>query len=190
MSIPSSLFRQYCFCPRIVYFQYILGLKVPSPLWVKQGVDYHVREQQLSQSRTLKRYQLDIGKIEFDVKLKSEKWGIHGLADAVIFLPEQALIIEFKLSCNKPTRGQKLQMAAYAVMVEEQYNTDVKAGFISYESKGKTHKIDIKDELKISLSKATKHIELMQNTQVMPDSSASRAQCGQCEYVNFCNDRE
>lgn len=190
MSIPSSLFRQYCFCPRIVYFQYILGLKVPSPLWVKQGVDYHVREQQLSQSRTLKRYDLNSGKIEFDVKLRSAKWGIHGLADAVIFLPEEALVIEFKLTCNKPTRGQMLQIAAYAVMIEEQYNIGLKSGFISYESKGKVHRIEIKEKLKTSLSNAIKHIELMQNTQIMPDSSASQAQCEQCEYMNFCNDRE
>lgn len=190
MSIPASLFRQYCFCPRIVYFQYILGLKVPSPLWVKQGVDYHVREQRLSQSRTLKRYDIDLGKIEFDVKLKSNKWDIHGLADAVILLPEQALVIEFKLSCDKPTRGQKLQMVAYALMIEEQYNIDVNVGFISYESKGKVHRVEMKDELKHSLEKAIKHIGIMQSIQILPDSSASSSQCEQCEYINFCNDRE
>lgn len=190
MSIPSSLFRQYCFCPRVVYFQYIFKLKVPTPLWVKQGLDYHQRERLLSKSRTLKRYNVEAGKIEFDLILKSEKFGIHGLADAVVFLPNEALVVEFKLACIKPTKGQELQITAYALMIEEQYQIKVDTGYISYGTNGKVHKIAITEKLKEKLKKAIRQIGLMQNKQYMPDSSASQAQCEQCEYINFCNDRE
>ncbi|WED21078.1 CRISPR-associated protein Cas4 [Vibrio sp. JC009] len=189
MTVPASLFRQYCFCPRIVFYQYVLGLKVPSPLWVKQGLEYHQRETMLSQSRTLSRYKASEGKLQFDVVLKSEKMGIHGLADAVLFCQDQSYVVEFKLDCIKPTRGQILQLTAYASMVEEFFGVTVSKGFISYGTKGKVHQINFAPENYRQLKVALEHIQQMQNTQLMPDTSASYAQCEQCEYLNFCNDR-
>ncbi|PHR86633.1 MAG: CRISPR-associated protein Cas4 [Moritella sp.] len=189
MSVPASLIRQYCFCPRIPYFQHIIGIKAPTPLWVQQGLDFHQRARILSKSRTLKRYNCSEGSIMFDVKLKSKVDQIHGIADALIFTEDEIIVVEFKLSCRRPTRGQKQQLAAYALCAELQYRKPVSKGYISYESSGKAHFVKLDNKLKADVGKTVGAIIQMEDNQLIPDTAASSEQCGQCEYLNFCNDR-
>lgn len=52
-SIPASLLRQYCFCPRIPFFTYVRQLHPPRAPWVEAGVAMHQRIEQLLKRRDL-----------------------------------------------------------------------------------------------------------------------------------------
>lgn len=122
--------------------------------------------------------------------MKSTSLNIHGFVDALILTELYAIPIEFKLTCPKPTKGQKQQLAAYALLAQKEFNKSINEAFISYGNKGKAHKIIIDEKLIRETKKTITKIDNMIKRQAMPDSSATARQCGQCEYINYCNDRD
>lgn len=61
-SLPVNLIRQWCYCPRKVYYFELTDFQVSYPAWVKQGEDFHKREEELWRRRNLSRFKLDQGK--------------------------------------------------------------------------------------------------------------------------------
>lgn len=188
-SLPINLIRQYCFCPRIPYFQELLKLNTSKPEWVKQGEELHVRQEKLFKHRTLKRFNLVQAEQKFNVFVSASDLQLHGMIDSLLFGDEEIYPIEFKLSGYKPTKGQILQLTAYAMVAEHQYKLTCKKGFILFENKGTTHSIDFKpdDKERVVMIRDT----ILENLEksYFPDSPATPAQCTQCEYLNHCNDR-
>ena len=189
-SLPVSMLRQLIFCPRIPYIRESLGIEAGSRLWLSQGVDYQQRQQMLNKRRTLGRYNLalDDAQIIHNYQLRSEKLGIHGICDAVIQSPLFVAPVEFKMSEDKPGKGQIVQLVAYGLMLAEEQHLSVENGYILYGKRGRTLEISIKSwKPKVLALIADLHHLLAYP--VKPYSSASKAQCGQCEYLNFCADR-
>ncbi|CAC9437954.1 hypothetical protein BSPLISOX_3151 [uncultured Gammaproteobacteria bacterium] len=188
-SLPISLIRQYCFCPRIPYFQELLKLNPKRPQWVKQGEKLHQQQQKVFKHRTLKRFNLEHAIQTFDEFVTSDSFALHGVVDSFLNDEENIYPIEFKLSGNKPMKGQILQLTAYGLLLQEKYNLPCQIGFILYENKGKTHQINFdKNRIQQVVIIRDKILSDLDNS-YMPDSPATPAQCTQCEYLNHCNDR-
>lgn len=188
-SLPISLLRQYCFCPRIPYFQELLKLNPPRPEWVKQGEDLHQQQEKIFKHRTLKRFDLEKAKQKFNLFVSSDNFSLHGLVDSVLINTEQIYPIEFKLGGKKPTKGQILQLTAYGMLLVEKYRLPCEKGFILYENKGKTHTIQFTSERQNQVINTRDKILNDLEKSYLPDSPATPAQCTQCEYLNHCNDR-
>lgn len=188
-SLPISLLRQHCFCPRIPYFQELLKLNPSRPAWVKQGAVLHKQQEKVFKHRTLKRFGLVQAKQEFNVFVNADELQLHGMVDSLLISSEEIYPIEFKLSGHKPAKGQILQLTAYAMVAEFQYNLPARKGFILFESKGKTHPIVFKTEYREQVVMVRDDILNNLEKSYLPDSSATPAQCTQCEYLNHCNDR-
>lgn len=187
-SIPISIFRQYLFCPRIVYFQEILGLHISMPVWTKQGDLHHKKQIILSKERTLKRFELDKGKMLFDLSLESEVYNIHGICDGLIETDEEIVPIDFKLT-NSLQRGHLFQLLGYALCAEEKYQKKSQIGFILTGEKAKANVIEFSSVLRGEFFNILKNIERILDKQILPETCANEHQCGQCEYFNYCNDR-
>ena len=84
LSLPINLIRQWCFCPRIVYYQELLNIKAHKPLWVAQGEDSHKKVEHLEKRRSFRKYGLDTAIRHFNVAMKSSKYNLHGIADWVL----------------------------------------------------------------------------------------------------------
>lgn len=190
-SIPINLISQHCFCPRIPYFRETLRIKAHDKPWISQGVSYHKRQSMLSKRRNLDRYFInDKGKMYFDVQLKSDSIPIHGIADMIIVTDSNISVVDFKMSSKKPSKGYVLQVVAYTMIAENYCNRASKNGFILYGERGKTLPIEINKDVKNSVIKVIEEVKKNLESPIMPDSPASEEQCGQCEFVNFCSDRE
>ena len=61
-SVPVNLIRQWCYCPRVVYYIELTNIPIHRPIWVKQGEDFHQLEEKLWQRRNLSRFDLKKGK--------------------------------------------------------------------------------------------------------------------------------
>jgi len=144
----------------------------------------------LNRRRSLQRYGLQQGALEHNVSLKGNGLPIHGVADAIIVTDNEVCPLEFKLEAASVQRGQILQLAAYGVLAEERYGKPFRQGFILYGSRGKTHRIQMDDRLRQQLNSVVESMLEIFQAQLMPASSASAHQCAQCEYLNFCADRE
>ncbi len=189
-SIPVSLIRQHCFCPRIPFFNEVLHINPSDRLWQEQGTRYHLQQTILNKRRNLSRYGYSSGILHQNVELAGSLLPCHGRCDAILETDEEIVPIEFKLQLHRFNRGQQLQLVAYGMLAQEKFNKPCNEGFLLYGNRGKTFRLEIKDELKSKVKQVVN--EIFENLQraLMPTSPASEAQCSQCEYLNFCGDRE
>ena len=187
-SVSVNLIRQWCYCPRVVYYIELTDIAFHRPAWVKQGEDFHRMETKLWQRRNLSRFNLDEGEVHHNLSMQNEDFGFHGIVDMAIETDEAVYAVEFKLSANNKKRGDQLQLAGYAMLLEKHFSKPSPVGFLV--GKGKIlHTIDIDAEKREAVQSITDKIRRMLRRGLKPESSATVAQCCACEYVNFCNDR-
>lgn len=190
-SVPVSLLRQYCFCPRIPYFQLMIGLQPSGPMWLKQGLDHHAREEMLLKRRKLDQFGVSSRNFRFlqDVGLFDAALGLHGICDGVILTDDEVVPLEFKLSESTPPLGARLQLTAYAMLLESQEERPVRRGFILYGRKGRSLEVAADEKLRTAVMTTADQIRRACGRAVLPHSAATESQCAQCEYQNFCADR-
>ena len=187
-SIPINLIRQWCYCPRVVYYRELAGAREKYPLWVKQGENFHHIEEKLWERRNLSRFKLREGIKHYKVALRDEFLGLHGIADMVIETKDRVYAIEYKLSASSKKRGDILQLVAYAMLLERHFSKPSLEGFLV--GSGKVlHTIEIDDSRRKVVTSVADQIRHMMEKGMKPNSSASITQCSACEYVNHCNDR-
>ena len=189
-SLPVSLLRQYAFCPRIPWFMEALGLNPPRPPWVRQGTDHHQRERMLQRRRRLSRYGLTEARLIEEPQLYAPDIGLHGRPDALLETENAVYPLEFKLGDSKPASGHLLQVAAYALLAESVRGKPSPAGFILYGERGKTLRVEMDTRMRGKVMKACANLKQALEKGLLPVSAASAAQCTQCEFLNYCNDRE
>jgi CRISPR-associated exonuclease Cas4 len=187
ISIPINIIREWCFCPRVVYYQELLKINAHKPLWVKQGEDSHSKISHLEKRRSFHRYGLDAATRHFNVSLKSNNYGFHGIADWILETDDQIYIVEYKINPNPNSLGHKLQIIAYAMLAEELYSKPCRISFLV--SQKKSYEIMITEDLKEKVLLTVANIQTMLINANKPNSSATNIQCIQCQYLNFCNDR-
>ena len=187
-SIPVNLIRQWCYCPRVVYYMELTDVAFHRPAWVEQGEEFHREEEKLWRRRNLSRFNLRNGITHHNLKMQNRELGFHGIADMAIETDEAVYAAEFKLSANSKKRGDQLQLVAYAMLMEKHFSKPSLVGFLV--GKGKVlHTIGIDTDKRKSVMEITDNIRRMLRQGLKPESSATVAQCCTCEYVNFCNDR-
>ena len=188
-SIPVNLLRQWCFCPRIVYYRELLGMTALEPLWSQQGTQHHKRETELFKRRSnLSRFNLTEGDKHYNINLKEESLKMHGICDLAIETSTNIFAVEYKLG-RKVSLGHIMQLLGYTLLAEKFFQKKATHGFIlTGDNRVHTVKIDTfkRRQLKQTIDKI---IKMLINGS-KPYSSASEYQCGQCEYINCCNDRE
>lgn len=190
-SLPASLIRQHVFCPRIPFYNEVLFINPGDRPWQNQGVSYHKRQEMLMRRRRLERFGLSEAALKTNISLYSEEKSLHGICDALLINAEQIVPLEFKLSSSfQPRRGHILQLAAYGVLAEEQFEKPCEQMFILYGDKGKMHRVKLDEALRSNLIRTVSTMRENLRKPLLPASSATNAQCGQCEYLNFCADRE
>lgn len=189
-SIPISMLRQFCFCRRIPYLVLVRRLQPPRGDWVKNGTDIHNLISRLLKRRDLSRLGFS-GKysVQSNVHLFSQSQGLHGICDCIITTENDDLFpIEIKAGTGSPSLGIKAQLAAYAMLAEEQLKKTVRKAFVLYESR-KSTAIAIDEKLRNQTRKISTAILNDCHRGLLPPSNASVHQCSQCEFQNFCADR-
>lgn len=188
-SVPANLIRQYCFCPRISWFNEVKQINPGDRKWQTQGVSFHERQSMLIKRRHLAPFGFANGELKLNIQLQSNILNCHGFADAIIFTEHKLAALDFKLAGNKPSNGQVFQVAAYGMMAEEMYRIPCHKVFILIGKKGQIYSFKLDKKLRQNVRNVLNRIVADLSLPVLPDSSATSAQCSQCEYYNFCGDR-
>lgn len=183
--------RQFEYCRRIVFFSYCLGLsrRRPTTYKMEEGSLLHEQVAELEERRSLRSYGLQEGERQFDVRLHSEKLGLSGLLDMLIITSKEAIPVEFKNS-SSPEMGtnHKAQLAAYALLVEEQMGVSINRAFIHFIPVRQSIEVKVEQRLKKAVLLNLDRIRRMVEGEAMPDATTMRGRCTDCEFRNFCPD--
>ncbi|MCB0096747.1 MAG: CRISPR-associated protein Cas4 [Caldilineaceae bacterium] len=184
--------KQYEYCPRVVYYQYCLPGVRPTTYKMAAGIVAQDRVNQLEERRGLAAYGLKTGQRHYHVSVRSEKLGCTGQVDMVIETQDNGLHrllpVDFKLSRRQPGRHFQLQLACYAMMLEDDWGLPVAEGAIYLIPSKRVIKIPITNRLRNRAIRHLLEIHQMVHTQRVPNATRQRSKCVNCEFRRFCND--
>jgi len=183
--------KQYIYCPRIIYFYYVL----PIPRRVTKKMEYgrleHVEIKQLEKRRKLKAYGILEGTRDFQVFLQSSRLGLHGLLDmSITTVTGEIYPVEFKHSISKKGLHQKYQLAAYAMLLEEKYRKPVRYGFLYLIPSKTVVSLEITVSMREHVKKSLSAIRNVIAGEKIPGYIRSKQRCTDCEFKNYCADLE
>lgn len=189
ISLRVSDLKQYIYCPRILYFYYVL----PVPRRVTRKMEYgkmeHIEIQQLEKRRGLKPYGIMEGKRSFQISLSSTRLGMHGVLDMMITSADSNIYpVDFKHSLRQKDLHQKYQLAAYAMLLEEAYQRPVRFGFLYLIPAKKIVPVEITGGMREHVKKLISAIHNVVMGERMPAYVRSKQRCTDCEFRNYCAD--
>jgi CRISPR-associated exonuclease Cas4 len=198
MSLDSTFevtdLKQWTYCPRILFYRYCLPRIRPVTDAMRQGIEAHAEAAEREERRSLRTYGLSQGQRAFDVELRSEQLGLRGRIDLAIALPGRdapqatGTVVEYKDSERSAGAHFKLQLAAYAMLLEEAWHMPVRQGYIYHIPTRSVEKIAITAAQRHRVEVTVAHMRGAIDGERMPDPPASRAPCVGCEFRRFCND--
>jgi len=191
MPLRVSDIKQYIYCPRIIYFYYVL----PIPRRVTKKMEYgrleHIEIMQLEKRRKLNAYGILEGSRDFQVSLQSSRLGLNGLLDMTITTSMGEIYpVEFKHSISKRGLHQKYQLAAYAMLLEETSLKPVRYGFIYLIPTKTIVPMEITVSMREHVKKVLSAIRKIIANERIPGYIRSRIRCTDCEFKNYCADLE
>ena len=186
--------KQYTCCPRIVFYRYCLPQVRPITGLMQEGIRAHVEEEEREERRSLRPYGLLEGERFFHLALHSSKLELTGKVDLAIAVPSreaihaEAVVVEYKHSEHKAGPHFALQLAAYAMLIEEAWKLPVKRGFLYSIPFKRVEPVPITPHLRKKVTHTVKQIKQIVEREIMPPPPTSQWRCVTCEFRRFCND--
>lgn len=186
--MPSEII-ELLYCPRFVYYMKNLGIKQyeEKRFKVQLGKDKHVIKEKQVINQIRKRIK-GISKKQ-EQYLISNKYKVKGIVDEIYLLEDGSyapLDYKFAEYKEKDYETYKIQMALYALLIEELYEGKVNKLYLVYlRSKNLLKEIDFDDKLK---KKALKYLDEYRKIRegYYPKATSSKVRCDDCCYRNIC----
>lgn len=192
--------KQMGYCERLIYYEYCLpGLRVARPPLVQLGRAAGEHTEQLELRRSLRAYGVQAGERRMQVWLESEALALCGQLDMLIETPEALIPVDFKDSEAIGESGRqrltptlfeqwRLQLAAYAMLVEAQFGRPVERGFIFVIPRRRAYAVPVDAALRAEVHARLETMRAIVEREQLPPPTSHRARCRDCEYRRFCND--
>lgn len=186
--------KHYVYCPRLVYFDRVLHATPVFGSQQEEGKESH--EDQVA--KELRRKDAVYYSKEFwgaekqlFVPLTSQRLGLQGNVDLIIHTARGEYVpVEYKnMLCDhgRVCMDHKYQLAAYALLIEENYNTIVKSGIVNYLPEGLILQFDITPTMKTHVKRVLGHIKRIIQTETLPPIRVAKHKCqGGCGHKQTC----
>jgi CRISPR-associated exonuclease Cas4 len=183
--------KQWVYCPRVLYYAVCLPKIRPTTYKMEAGIEAGQNEEGREERRSLRPYGLEEGRKEFDVALSSSRYGLRGKADLIVWIdnppPSTFVVVDYKLS-SVAGEHFKLQLMAYALMIEEMSGLTAKCGYLYFITKRRSEKVLFTPHLREKFLLTLEAMHRMLYTELMPEATPNRNKCLACEFRRFCND--
>jgi len=185
--------KQFAYCPRIPYYHYCLPEVRPTTYKMAAGIRAQDRAEELERRRSLRAYGLTEGERHFNVSIASRQLGVSGQIDLVIKHTvngeDRLCPDDYKLSRREPGRHFKLQLACYALLLEEVWELPVEDGFLYLIPARRAVRVPITTRLRNDVRRQLAEIRALVLAERMPPVlPKQRSRCVDCEFRRFCND--
>lgn len=187
--------KQYFYCSRIVYFNYLMPDFRPITYKMEEGKLRQKEEERLEKRRTISRFGLgpreDSRAVKlFNLKLNSERLSLSGLLDMALILDKEVIPIDFKDGSFSKSHSvalhHKYQLIAYGLLLEEMYRKASIRGFIHSLEDGRTRSVPFSDGAKVFLKGKIRKMRRMILMEELPDETPYKGRCRECEFKPVC----
>ncbi len=180
--------KQYLYCPRVIYYTYVLPVERKVTHKMTHGREEHFRIDRLERRRTLARYRLEEGERRFHVPLRSERLGLSGVLDLLIESPAGRFPVEYKVTSGGPALSHKYQLVAYALLVEDCLGGVVRSGFLQLAPRRGLIEVPVTDDARLHTRRLLGAIRRLVREGRLPVVRHRFARCRDCEFLNYCGD--
>jgi CRISPR-associated exonuclease Cas4 len=186
--------KHYIYCPRLIYFDHVLHASPVFGSQQEEGKESHeeqiVKELRRKDAVYYSREFVGAEK-QLSVPLTSPKLGLQGNVDLIIHTARGEYIpVEYKNMNSDHGRvcmDHKYQLTAYALLIEETYNTTVKSGIVNYLPEGLTLQFEITPTMKTHVKRVLGHIKRIIQTETLPPTRVAKHKCqGGCGHKQSC----
>jgi CRISPR-associated exonuclease Cas4 len=181
--------KQWVYCPRILYYHICLPDVRPVTYKMQAGVEAGRAEEGREARRSLRAYGLEEGRREFNLPLVSDRLGLRGVVDMVIWLEDKGEVIpvDYKLSEIAGIHF-KMQLVAYGLMLEELSGLAARRGFLYSIPRRKAEEVPLDKRMRDRLAATLDAMHRVLRYEFMPEPTPQQAKCLACEFCRFCND--
>jgi CRISPR-associated exonuclease Cas4 len=184
--------KQFDYCPRVVYYHYCLPAVRPTTYKMEAGITAQDKVTSLEKRRNLSGYAVVEGTRHFNVSVQSARLRVSGQIDLVVETGEgasrQLVPVDFKLSRRQPGSHFRLQLACYALLLEESWAAPVSRGYVHLIPTRQSIAVEITPRLRRDAERKLEEIRNMIQQERIPEPVKERSRCVNCEFRRFCND--
>ncbi|MFH0736424.1 MAG: CRISPR-associated protein Cas4 [bacterium] len=189
ISITPSQIIEFLFCPRFIYFMYVLDIPQFEEGNFKVMLGRNLHTEKLNVNKNYLRKKINAKEKYLDVYLTNKY--LRGRMDEVLELNDGSLApLDYKFAEYKEHifKTYLTQLYCYAILIEDNFNAKVNKGFIVYtRSKNKLIEVDIPDNAKNEIINHTTEIVNIIENNIYPKVKASQQKCCGCIYRNICS---
>lgn len=188
ISLYPSQIIEYLYCPRFTFFEYVLRVPQQEDKFhkVKRGRDVH--NEKLERNKEYLRKRLGVEKKWLDQYLGGD--GLRGVVDEVLCLKDGSFApLDYKFAQwnEKVYETYRQQLFCYAVLIEQNFNTEVHRGYLVYtRSKNKVVEVPISDTEKETIKESIESIRVIIEGNRFPSATKYKKRCVNCTYQNIC----
>lgn len=179
--------KQYIYCARIFYYHACLPGIRPVTYKMQAGIAAHEGEPRRAVRRSLERFGGPDGQRLFDIIVLSETLMLSGQMDEVVDTGKELIPVDYK-HARKAGYHFKVQLAAYALLLEDYHATKVKRGFLYLMLSREMVEVSITPKLRRAVHQALEDMTAIKATERIPAPTDWRQRCADCEFRRFCND--
>ncbi|MDM7911722.1 MAG: CRISPR-associated protein Cas4 [Methanotrichaceae archaeon] len=191
--ITVSDVKQYLYCPKIIYFDHVLHVPKPADQKLETGKEKHqemVGKEKRRKGALFYDTELDSAEKLFKVELESSRLGLKGVLDYLIRTERELIPVDYKFGYSNDGQAHlnhKYQLAAYALLVEDSFQTTVRRAYVHYSRDRVNVRIDMTDEIRRRTSKTIGEIARIVEEEIEPGGTRNSGRCIDCEYRRYCS---
>lgn len=180
--------KQFIYCPRIVYYSWIMPLRPPATFLMERGHRLEEEFERLEPRRVLGRYGFENAVRHFSLQLTDDALGLTGKVDLILEGQEQIAVVEFKATARALAENWKIQLCAYGLLAGQYFQRPCPVGFVILCDKRELVDVELDQHLREDMVRFLSQARSLIRDQIFPEPTPIRARCAQCEYRNFCGD--
>lgn len=188
MNITPSHIIEALYCPRYIYFQYVLGIPQHEEVYYKAMKGREIHERKIRQNAGYLRERIGVKEKKSDVYLAYNN--LRGIVDEVLFLRDgSASPLDYKFAVyeDKIFKTYRIQLHCYAYLIEKNFNVRVNNGYLVYiRSKNKLVTVPITGNDTKAIDSIIEEIYKIIDANKFPPATKAKSKCLTCTYRNLC----
>jgi CRISPR-associated exonuclease Cas4 len=188
LQLTATDLKQWAYCPRIPYYHHVMPVEFARTYKMERGRDIEAAVLAMEKRRGFRRYGLDRGERRFGVWLHSAALGLAGKLDLLIVTDDGSYPVDFKDTEGGVRYNHRVQLAAYALIVEENLALPVPIAFIYLVPSRQLVKVPVGTKEREAVRRAVAAMRRVIEQEDMPEPTPARARCVACEFRNYCAD--
>jgi CRISPR-associated exonuclease Cas4 len=180
--------KQHAYCPRVVFYCHVVPVRLYVPPKVRLGADVHAAVERLERRRSVRRYGLGRAAKRFEVRCRSERLRLSGTVDLVLETADRVCPVELKWTRHGPKPNVRVQLSAYALLLEEQTGLPARQAFLVEVPEMQVFDVALDQEDLAAVERRLGSIRRMFAEERLPPPTPDRAKCPDCELLAYCAD--